>query len=148
MNSYTYQQSVSEELRALAVEYNMAVWTAVQTNRSGMDASDFGMDSIADSTGPIQTCDFAIAIIKTPELEEMNQIILKQLASRYGDSSYYNKFVVGLDKARMKLYNLEETAQTGISQDVTMKKNPDKPQLERYSKAKKSVSTTDEWDFE
>ena len=149
VNSYTYQQSVSEELRALAVEYDMAVWTAVQTNRSGMDASDFGMESIADSTGPIQTCDFAVAIIKTPELEEMNQIILKQLASRYGDSSYYNKFLVGLDKSRMRLYNLDDTAQTGIIQDVSMKADTpsEKPQLERYSKAKKTVAATDEWEF-
>ena len=149
VNSYTYQQSVSEELRALAVEYDMAVWTAVQTNRSGMDASDFGMGSIADSTGPIQTCDFAVAIIKTPELEEMNQTILKQLASRYGDSSYYNKFLVGVDKSRMRLYNLDDTAQAGIIQDVSMKADTpsEKPQLERYSKAKKTVAATDEWEF-
>ena len=149
VNSYTYQQSVSEELRALAVEYDMAVWTAVQTNRSGMDASDFGMGSIADSTGPIQTCDFAVAIIKTPELEEMEQVMLKQLASRYGDASYYNKFLVVLDKSRMKLYNLEESAQTGIQQDVTMKQtnSKERPSLDRYSKAKKTVNATDEWEF-
>lgn len=147
VNTYVYQQSVSEELRALAVEYDMAVWTAVQTNRSGMNSSDFGMDSIADSTGPIQTCDLALAIISTPELEEMNQIILKQLATRYGDVSYYNKFVVGRDKSRMKLYNVDESAQSNIQQDVNNEPVSNKPQLERYSKAKKNVSV-DEWDFE
>ena len=146
VNSYTYQQAVSEELRALGVELECAVWSALQTNRSGMNASDFDVENIADSTGPIQTCDFAIGIIRTPELDEQQQALVKQLASRYGDPSYYHKFIVGVDKARMKMYNVEQSAQEGITPDVSASKE-DAP---RYKASSTSVSknSTDEWSFE
>lgn len=147
VNSYAYQQSVSEELRALAFEYNMAVWSAVQTNRSGFNTSDFDIDSIADSTGPIQTCDFAIAVINTPELQELQQALLKQLASRYGDPTYYNKFVVGIDKSRMKMYNVEQSAQDGIQQDVS-NNAPANPPSRYKSAGTKPVATNDDWSFE
>lgn len=148
VNSYAYQQSVSEELRALAFEYDMAVWSAVQTNRSGFNTSDFDIDSIADSTGPIQTCDFAIAVINTPELQELQQALLKQLASRYGDPSYYNKFVVGIDKSRMKMYNVEQSAQDGITQDVSNNTSPNPPSRYKSAGTKPTVATNDDWSFE
>lgn len=100
-----------------------------------------------NSIGPIMTCDLAIGIIRTPELDEINQMVLKQLASRYGDPSYYKKFVVGIDKSRMKMYNVESSAQSGIQQDVTSKSTEDKPSVDRYAKAKKTV-TSDDWKFD
>lgn len=150
VNSYTYQKAVSEELRALAVEYNLVMWTALQTNRSGYNTSDFDIDSISDSSGPIMTCDFAVGIIRTPELDEMNQLILKQLASRYGDPTLLKRFVVGVDKARMKLYNAEPSAQEGLRKDVDeSKQSSQKPQQERYSTKPKAKSVaTDDWDYE
>lgn len=144
VNTYVYQKAVSEELRAFATEYDAALWTAVQTNRGGMNSSDFDVQDISDSTGPIMTCDLAIGLIRTPELDEINQMIFKQLASRYGDPSYYKRFVVGIDKSRMRVYNVEQTAQSGVVAEVgTSKAEPD-----RYSKVKKSDVKIDEWDFE
>jgi replicative DNA helicase len=151
VNSYTYQKSVSEELRALAVERDMLLWTAVQTNRGGFNASDFDIENISDSSGPLMTADFILGIIRTPELDELNQLILKQLKNRYGDPNYYKKFVVGVDRSRMKLYDSEESAQRGIQQDVDSGKqarHEDKPKLDRYSKAKKSVADADQWNFD
>jgi hypothetical protein len=92
------------------------------------------------------TCDLAIGLIRTPELDEMNQMIFKQLASRYGDTSYYKKFIVGLDKARMRVYNVDTDAQASITQEVGSS-NTKKPPVERYTKAKKEVKS-EEWSFE
>lgn len=146
VNSYTYQKAVSEELRALAVEYDMLVISALQTNRTGMNSSDFDLENIADSTGPSQTADLMFGIIRTPELDELNQLILKQLKNRFGDPNYYKRFVVGVDKSRMKLYNTEESAQSGISSDVADTRSTEKPSIDRYSKVKSVKS--DEWSFD
>lgn len=146
VNSYSYQKAVSEELRAIAVDYNLAAWTALQVNRGGFNSSDFDIDSIADSTGPLMTCDLALGLIRTPELTEMNQAIVKQLASRYGDSSYFNKFVVGIDLARMKMYNVEGDAQVGITQDVDSRESA-KPAFKSASKTKK-FDKSDDWNFD
>ena len=143
VNSYSYQKAVSEELRAVAVDYNLAMWTALQVNRSGFNSSDFDIDSIADSTGPLMTCDLALGIIRTPELTEMNQAIIKQLASRYGDSSYFNKFVVGIDLARMKMFNVEGDVQSKITQDV------DSREVQKPASSKtKKFDKADEWNFD
>lgn len=148
VNTYLYQKAVSEELRAMAVELNVAVWSALQTNRGGFNSSDFDIDNIADSTGPLMTCDFAVGIIRTPDLDEMHQAIMKQLASRYGDPSHYGKFVVGIDKSKMRMYNVEKSAQDSIQQDVDSKK-VDKPTLSRISSTptKKVVESSD-WSFD
>lgn len=151
INSYTYQKAVSEEMRALAVENDLAVWTAVQTNRTAYNASDYDMDAIADSTGPLMTGDFVLGLIRTPEMDEMKQMVLKQLASRYGDPDYYRKFIVGLDKSRMKIFNVDESAQAGLNNMPAQEtKSSDKPTMDRYSKpvAKHSIQTaTDDWEF-
>lgn len=144
VNSYTYQKAVSEELRALGFDYDAAVWTAVQTNRNGMNASDFDVEDISDSTGPIMTCDLAIGLIRTPELDDLNQMILKQLASRYGDPSYYKKFIVGIDKTKMRMYNVEQAAQDSIGPDVGT--TTDKP-APRYTSGKKKEVSVDQWEF-
>lgn len=147
VNSYTYQKAVSEELRAFGGEWNAAVWSAVQTNRGGMNASDFDVEDISDSIGPIMTCDLAIGLIRTPELDDMNQMIFKQLASRYGDTSYYKKFIVGLDKSRMRVYNVDTAAQSVITQEVGSSSTK-KPPIERYSKGQKKEVKSDEWSFD
>jgi predicted ATP-dependent serine protease len=146
VNSYTYQKAVSEELRALAVEYDMLVISALQTNRTGMNSSDFDLENISDSTGPSMTADLMFGLIRTPELDELNQLILKQLKNRFGDPNYYKRFVVGVDKSRMKLYNTEESAQSGISSDVADTRSIEKPSIDRYSKVKAVKS--DEWSFD
>ena len=143
INSYTYQKAVSEELRAIAVDYDVAVWSALQVGRSGFNSSDFDIENVADSTGPIMTCDFAIGIIRTPELDEQNQMMLKQLASRYGDASYYNKFVVGMDKMKMRIYNIDQgTDQTTVSQQQT-----DKISLNRSVNKSTKTANVESWDF-
>ena len=144
VNSYTYQKAVAEELRAMATEYDVALWTAVQTNRNGMNASDFDVEDISDSTGPIMACDLAVGLIRTPELDDINQMIFKQLASRYGDPSYYKKFVVGIDKTRMKLYNIEQSAQT-LGKEIGTTNDDSK---QRYSKASTKDIKSNDWDFE
>ena len=99
-----------------------------------------------NSTGPSMTADLMFGIIRTPELDELNQLILKQLKNRFGDPNYYKRFVVGVDKSRMKLYNTEESAQSGISSDVSDTRSNDKPSVDRYSKVKSVKS--DEWSFD
>jgi len=141
-NSYTYQQSVGEELRALMVDYNCMGWSALQTNRGGMNNSDFEVTDIADSTGPLQICDFAAGIIRTPDLDEMNQVIIKILASRYSSSS--GKFVLGVDLLRMKLYTVEDSAQDGISGNQNQQKQSSKAEVDRYSKQRESL----DWDID
>jgi replicative DNA helicase len=153
VNSYTYQKSVSEELRSLAVEYDMLLWTAVQTNRSGFNTSDFDMENISDSSGPLMTADLIMAIIRTPELDEMDQLILKQLKNRFGDPNYYRRFVVGLDKSRMKLYNVDTSAQASLQQDVDDKQTSSESTSNRYSTTKNKTKQSSkiesaEWNFD
>ena len=110
VNTYNYQTAVAEELRALAVEYDLLMWSSVQTNRSGMNVSDYDIEAIADSTGPYKTCDTLFAIIRTDDLNVLKQMILKQLKNRFGDLNYFKKFIVGMDFAKMKMYNVENSA--------------------------------------
>lgn len=114
-NSYTIVKSISEELRSLAIEYNVPVVTATQLNRGGVDNSDVGMTDTSESFGAVMTFDLYLALIRTDELDELDQILVKQLKNRYSDPSKNNKFVVGLDTARMKFYELEQSAQNNIS---------------------------------
>lgn len=111
VNSYTYIKSIAEELRGIAVEFNMPIWTATQANRAAMNNSDIGLEHTSDSIGLPMTVDFMIALNSPPELQEMGQILVTQLKSRYGDPSYYKNFVVGVDRAKMRLYNVENSAQ-------------------------------------
>jgi replicative DNA helicase len=115
VNSYTYIKSIAEELRGLAVEYNVPILTATQTNRQGYDNSDIDLSNVSESSGLSSTCDLMLAIIRSEELDQLNQIMIKQLKNRYADPSRYNKFVVGVDRSKMKLYNCETSAQAGLS---------------------------------
>lgn len=114
VNSYAYLKAISEELRGLAVEYNLPLVTAGQLNRNGLDSSDVDLSDVADSAGILHTADLLIALIRTEELDNLNQLMIKQLKNRYGDLSFHKRFVVGLNRSKMKLYNLEASAQNGI----------------------------------
>jgi len=116
VNTYSLLKSISEELRALGVEYNMPVLSAMQVNRSGFDNSDIELTSISESIAVVMTADFVFSLIRTDELDELGQTMIKILKNRYGDLATNRKFVVGINRARMKLYDLEESAQSGLSE--------------------------------
>lgn len=116
VNSYTYIKSIAEELRGLAVEYGVPILSATQTTRSGFANTDVELTDTSESFGLPATVDFMFALISSEELEGLGQLLVKQLKNRYGDPSYYKKFVIGVDRAKMKLYNVEASAQENISE--------------------------------
>ena len=123
INTYSYVKSIAEELRGLAVEFNLPIVSATQTTRSGYGNTDVGLEDTSESFGLPATADLMFALISTDELEELGQLLIKQLKNRYNDPTKYKRFVVGIDRARMKLYDVEESAQTDIMSDMA----PDKP---------------------
>lgn len=114
-NSYTIVKSIAEELRGLAQEYNVPLLSATQTTRDGAGNSDIDMTNTSESWGLPQTCDLMFALISTEELENLNQIMIKQLKNRYNDPNTYKRFVVGIDRSKMRLYDVEESAQKDIA---------------------------------
>ena len=129
INSYTYIKSIAEELRGLAVEYNVPIVSATQTTRSGYTNSDPGLEDTSESFGLPATADFMFALVSNEELEQLNQIIVKQLKNRYNDPSFYKRFVIGIDRAKMKLYDVEVSAQEGLSDAGS--KDDDKPLFDK-----------------
>lgn len=124
INSYTYIKAIAEELRGLAIEFNVPIMTATQTTRSGFSNTDVGLEDTSESFGLPATADLMFALIATEELDELNQVMVKQLKNRYNDPTKFKRFVVGIDRARMKLYDVEESAQSDIMSDMSI---PDKP---------------------
>ena len=114
VNSYTYIKAIAEELRGLAVEYNIPVFSATQTTRGGFVSSDIGMEDTAESFGLPATADFMFALISSEELEQKNQILIKQLKNRYNDPTVNRKFIVGVDRSKMRLYDVEQKAQEDL----------------------------------
>jgi archaellum biogenesis ATPase FlaH len=114
INSYTYIKSIAEELRGLAVEFEVPVVSATQTTRSGFTSSDVGLEDTSESFGLPATADFMFALISTEELQALGQIMVKQLKNRYNDPTMNKRFVLGIDRAKMKLYDVENTAQMDI----------------------------------
>src|SRR6056300_1085529 len=114
VNSYTLVKSIAEELRGLAVEHNVPIVSATQTTRSGFANSDPGLEDTSESFGLPATADFMFALVSTEELENLGQLIVKQLKNRYNDPSFYKRFVVGVDRSKMRLYDVEESAQDGL----------------------------------
>jgi len=113
INSYIMVKAIAEELRGLAVEFNLPVLTATQTTRGGFANSDVGLEDTSESFGLPATADLMFALIATEELDNLNQIMIKQLKNRYNDPTGANKkFVLGIDRAKMRLYDVEDTAQT------------------------------------
>jgi replicative DNA helicase len=123
VNSYTYVKAIAEELRGLAVEYGVPIVSATQTTRSGFTSSDPGLEDTSESFGLPATADLMFALISSEELEELGQIMVKQLKNRYSDPTMYKRFTLGIDRAKMRLYDVEQSGQNGIT-DSGM---PDKP---------------------
>ena len=114
INSYSYIKSIAEELRGLAVEFNVPIVSATQTTRSGFGSSDVELTDTSESFGLPATADLMFALISTEELEQLGQIMVKQLKNRYNDPTIYKRFIVGIDRAKMRLYDCEQTAQKDI----------------------------------
>ena len=112
INSYSYVKAIAEELRGLAVEFNVPVFSATQTTRSGYSNTDVGLEDTSESFGLPATADFMFALISTEDLQRLGQMMVKQLKNRYNDPTYKKRFVVGVDRSRMRLYDVEESAQT------------------------------------
>ena len=114
VNSYTYIKAIAEELRGLAVEYNIPVFSATQTTRGGYVSSDVGLEDTSESFGLPATADFMFALISSEELEQKNQILIKQLKNRYNDPTLNRKFIIGVDRSKMRLYDVEQKAQEDL----------------------------------
>lgn len=122
-NSYTLIKSIAEELRGLAVEYDVPIVSATQTTRSGFSSSDVGLEDTSESFGLPATADFMVALIATEELEQLGQIMIKQLKNRWGDPNSNKRFVIGIDRSRMRFYNVEQSAQDGMVDDTPVMSN-------------------------
>lgn len=114
VNTYSYVKAIAEELRGLAVEYELPIITATQANRGAFNSSDMGLENTSDSIGLPQTVDFMAALISTEELEELDQLLVKQLKNRFGSINLNKRFVIGIDRSKMKLYNVDASAQEDI----------------------------------
>ena len=115
VNSYTYIKAIAEELRGLAVEHRLPIVSATQTTRGGYSNTDVGLEDTSESFGLPATADLMFALISSEELQELNQIMVKQLKNRYNDPTTNKRFVIGVDRSKMKLYDAEQTAQSGLS---------------------------------
>jgi len=136
VNSYTYVKSIAEELRGLAVEFDVPIFSATQLNRTGATSSDPGMEDVSESFGIAATVDFLCALVTSEELESNNQLMIKQVKNRFGDLNYYKRFIVGIDKSKMRLYNTEQSAQSGITdsgQDNQRQARPEKKQFSGFN---------------
>jgi replicative DNA helicase len=135
VNSYTYIKSIAEELRGLAVERNLPIVSATQTTRSGYSNSDPGLEDTSESFGLPATADFMIALIRSEDMDDRGQLMVKQLKNRYSDPADLRKFVVGIDRVKMRLFDVEETAQDDLIDDS------------RGGKTKRSESVMDNTKF-
>jgi hypothetical protein len=122
INSYSYIKSIAEEIRGLAVENNVAIVTATQSNRDAFGSSEVDLNNTSESFGVPATADLMFALVRTEELDALDQVMIKQLKNRYNDPTKYKRFVLGIDRACMKLYDVAETAQTLMS-DITGSSN-------------------------
>lgn len=114
VNSYSYIKAIAEELRGLAVEFNVPIFSATQTTRSGFGSSDLELTDTSESFGLPATADMMLALISTEELEQLGQIMVKQLKNRYNDPTLHKRFIVGIDRSKMRLYDCEQSAQKGL----------------------------------
>ena len=114
VNSYTYIKAIAEEMRGLAVEYNLPIMSATQTTRTGFVSTDVGLEDTSESFGLPATADFMFALISSDELNELNQMLVKQLKNRYADPTMNKKFILGVDRAKMKLYDVSQNAQEDL----------------------------------
>jgi replicative DNA helicase len=124
INSYSYIKAIAEELRGLAVEFDVPVFSATQTTRSGYSNSDVGLEDTSESFGLPATADLMFALISTEELEKQGQFMVKQLKNRYNDPTLHKRFVVGVDRSKMRLYDVEENQQTLTDDTPVFDKTP------------------------
>jgi replicative DNA helicase len=143
INSYTYIKAIAEELRGLAVEHKLPIVSATQTTRSGFTNSDVGLEDTSESFGLPATADLMFALISTEELADLNQIMVKQLKNRYSDPTTNKRFVIGVDRAKMKLYDAEESAQTNISDSGQSQIDDDKPVFDKSGFGKRMQKNRD-----
>ena len=125
INSYTFIKAIAEELRGLAVELGVPIFTATQTNRTGFSSSDVELTDTSESFGLPQTADFMFALVNTEELEGLGQIMVKQLKNRYAEITTNKRFVIGIDRSRMKLFDLDASAQRDLLQLSSTIKEPE-----------------------
>jgi archaellum biogenesis ATPase FlaH len=119
INTYSYIKAIAEEIRGLAVEFNVPIWSATQSTRTGFGNTDVEITDTSESFGLPATCDLMIALISTEQLEAANQVMIKQLKNRYNDISQHKRFCVGIDRSKMRLYDVEASAQTLSSDEIT-----------------------------
>ena len=139
VNSYNYVKAIAEELRGLAVEFDLPIFSATQTTRGGFTSTDPDLTDTSESFGLPATADLMIALISSDELEELGQIMVKQLKNRYNDPTYNKRFVVGIDRPKMRLYDCEQEAQDDIL-DTSVDSNTITP-------AKVSQAKFNDWKF-
>ena len=145
VNSYTMIKAIAEELRGLAVECNVPIVSATQTTRTGYSSSDVGLEDTSESFGLPATADFMFALISSEELQQLGQIMVKQLKNRYGDPAHHKRFVIGVDYSKMKLYNTEESAQDDIVDDTPVFDNTNTG--DRYENEYKPATRFDKMKF-
>jgi len=124
VNSYSYIKAIAEELRGLAVEFKLPVVSATQTTRSGFTNTDPGLEDTSESFGLPATADMMFALIASEQLDALDQIMVKQLKNRYNDPTLNKRFALGIDRSKMKLYDIEESAQKGIADSGQRDDNP------------------------
>jgi replicative DNA helicase len=130
-NSYTLVKSIAEELRGLAVEFDIPIMSATQTTRAGFGSTDIGLEDTSESFGLPATADLMFALITSDELEDLDQLVVKQLKNRYNDPTIFKRFVIGVDRSRMKLYDVEQEAQEEL---YDSENNDDTPVFDRGQK--------------
>jgi hypothetical protein len=135
VNSYTMIKAIAEELRGLAVEHDIPIFSATQTTRAGFVSSDVGLEDTSESFGLPATADFMFALISSEELEEKNQIMVKQLKNRYNDPTVNRKFILGVDRSKMRFYDVEQNAQNDLvdSGQETLSSNDKFKKLGQFS---------------
>ena len=131
-NSYSLVKSIAEELGGLAVEYDVPMVSATQTTRSGYGSTDIGLEDTSESFGLPATADLMFALITSDELEDLDQLVVKQLKNRYNDPTIFKRFVIGVDRSRMKLYDVEQEAQEELIDSVDV--DDDTPVFDRSEK--------------
>lgn len=143
VNSYTMIKSIAEELRGLAVEYDLPIVSATQTTRSGYASSDIDLTDTSESFGLPATADFMFALISTEELADLNQIMVKQLKNRYNSPDTNKRFIVGIDKSKMKLYDVEQNAQNNLADSGQV--DDDKPLFDKSEFGSRASQERRDW---
>ena len=129
ISSYFYIKAIAEELRGLAVEFDVPIFSATQTTRSGFTSTDIGLEDTAESFGLPATADFMFALISNDELDQLNQLKVKQLKNRFGDPSMNRSFIIGVDRSKMRLFDVEASAQNIVDSNQTEEEEQIEPEI-------------------